>query len=141
MNAAFDRRLKLEFHGSKVTSHAGLLTYRDLDEALGLTVTGGQCLRETRTRKNGSHHLVGLLRQAVCGRLAGYEGVNDAERLCHHPAMRWIVGGRAVACGGASASQMGRFETEWLANPDDLAALAELIRRMSAERSLIAHQM
>jgi hypothetical protein len=70
--------------------------------------------------------LVGLLRQSVFGRLAGYEDVNDAERLCHDPAMRWVVGDRAIAGTAASASQMGRFETKWLSRPENLAALGDL---------------
>ena len=76
--------------------------------------------------KNRQHLLVGLLRQSVFGRLAGYEDVNDAERLCRDPAMRWVVGGRAPMGQAASTSQMGRFETEWLARPENLAALADL---------------
>jgi hypothetical protein len=62
----------------------------------------------------------------VFGRLAGYEDVNDAERLRHDPAMRWIVGEKAVSGRGASASQMGRFETRWLAAKRNLSALADL---------------
>ena len=80
----------------------------------------------SRTGKNGWHGVVGLLRQSVYGRLAGYEDVNDADRLGRDPAMRWIVGGKAVERGGASTSQMGRFETELLANDETLAALADL---------------
>jgi hypothetical protein len=67
-----------------------------------------------------------VLRLSVFGRLAGYEDVNDAERLCGDPAMRWVVGGGAPMGQDASASQMGRFETEWLAGPENLAALADL---------------
>jgi hypothetical protein len=48
-----------------------------------------------------------LLRQSVFGRLAGYEDVNDAERLRHDPAMRWIVGGKAAQGRAASPSQVG----------------------------------
>ena len=123
----FDRRLKLEFHGSKVTSDAGLLPYRELDEALGLTTLAGDVIADSRTGKNGWHGIIGLLRQSVYGRLAGYEDVNDADRLGRDPAMRWIVGDRAVERGGASTSQMGRFETELLATNDNLAALADLL--------------
>jgi hypothetical protein len=67
-----------------------------------------------------------MLRQSVFGRLAGYEDVNDAERLRHDPAMRWIVSGKAAAGCAASASQMGRFETRWLAAEKNLSALADL---------------
>ena len=83
-------------------------------------------LADARTGKNGRHRLAGLLRQSVFGRLAGYEDVNDAERLCHDPAMRWVVGDRAISGSAASASQMGRFETKWLSRPENLAALADL---------------
>ena len=51
----FDRRLKLEFHGSKVTSDAGLLQYRELDDALRLTEITGDTLTDTRRGKNGRH--------------------------------------------------------------------------------------
>jgi hypothetical protein len=122
----FDRRLLLQFRGSVITSDGGLLAYRELDDVLGLTTSGGKRLAETRTGKNRRHLLVGLLRQSVFGRLAGYEDVNDAERLCRDPAMRWVVGDRAIAGVAASASQMGRFETKWLCRPENLAALADL---------------
>jgi Transposase DDE domain group 1 len=122
----FDRRLRIQFRGARITSDAGLLAYRELDGALGLTDMTYDVLADARTGKNGRHALVGLLRQSVFGRLAGYEDVNDAERLCRDPAMRWIVGDRAVHDAAASASEIGRFETEWLTRRENLAALANL---------------
>ena len=92
----FDRRLTVQFRGSVVTSDAGLLAYRELDDALGLSAMAGEALADVRTGKNGRHALVGMLRQSIFGRLAGYEDVNDAERLRHDPAMRWVVGGKAA---------------------------------------------
>jgi hypothetical protein len=83
---------------------------------LGLMVIAGQTLADARTGRNGRQDLIGILRQSVFGRLAGYEDVNDADRLRRDPAMCWIVGGRAATKQAASTSQMGRFETEWLAN-------------------------
>jgi hypothetical protein len=62
----------------------------------------------------------------VFGRLAGYEDGSDAERLCRDPAMRWVVGDRAITGSAASASQMRRFETRWLSRPENLTALADL---------------
>src|SRR5215208_4054615 len=138
LRVTFDPRLKLEFHGSKVTSDGGLLACRELDDALGLSETAGDVLTETRTGANGRHTLLGQFRQSVFGRLAGYEDVNDADRLAHDPAMRWVVGGRAVAEQAASTSQMGRFETEVLTQAANLSALAGLSgrwnRRANARR-------
>src|SRR5271163_3579863 len=125
----FDRRLMLQFRGSVVTSDAGLLAYRELDDALGLSATAGEALADARTGRNGRHALVGMLRQSVFGRLAGYEDVNDAERLRHDPAMRWIIGGKAAKGRAASPSQMGRLETNWLARSENLAALTDLSGR------------
>ena len=113
-------------HFRPLTSDAGLLAYRELDDAIGLTVMASDVLADARTGKNGRHALAGLFRQSVFGRLAGYEDVNDAERLRHDPAMRWIVGGDAAHGSAASPSQMGRFETQWLAAPKNFAALADL---------------
>src|SRR5215218_475025 len=138
LRVTFDPRLKLEFQGSKVSSDAGLLPFRDLDDALGLTDLAGDVLAETRTGQNSRHTLIAQLRQSVFGRLAGYEDVNDAERLAHNPALRWIVCGCAVTQNAASTSQMGRFETEVLTQDANLAALTDLsgcwIDRVHARR-------
>jgi hypothetical protein len=59
----FDRRLMLRFRGSAVTSDAGLLANRELDDAIGLTVMASDVLADARTGKNGRHALAGLFRQ------------------------------------------------------------------------------
>ena len=58
----FNRKLKLEFHGTKIASDAGLLVYRELDEALGLTSLVDSELRDIRTGKNTRHSIAALLR-------------------------------------------------------------------------------
>ncbi len=122
----FDRRLKLEFHGSRIASDAGLLAYRGLDDVLGLTDPGGAAFSDPRRGKNTRHRLTGRLRQSAFGRLAGYEDANDAERLSRDPAVRAIVDRKHLDRRAASTSQMGRFETEWLATTENLAALIDL---------------
>jgi len=128
LRVGFDSRVKLRFCGSKVTSDAGLLAYRELDEALGLTEIGADLLTDSRLGSNKQHLLVPLLRQSIYSRLAGYEDVNDAERLAVDPAMRHVVGGRAAEADkeAASTSGVGRFETEMLSGRHNLMALMNL---------------
>ncbi len=101
---------------------AGLLAYRELDEAIGLTETGADLLTDSRLGSNKQHLLVPLLRQSIYSRLAGYEDVNDAQRLAVDPAMRHVVGGRAAQADkeAASTSGVGRFETETLSDRRNL---------------------
>lgn len=90
-----DRRLKLEFQGTKVTGDGGLLAYRELDDVLDLTSAIDAGLRDIRMGKSTQHGLAALLRQSIYSRLAGYDDTNAPERLALDPAMRHVAGGRA----------------------------------------------
>ena len=90
-----NRRLRLDFHGARITSDAGLLACRELDDALGLTVSAPAHLQESRHGRNVQHELAPLLRQSVYSRLAGYKDTNDAERLAK----------RSLRCRRSSAAE------------------------------------
>ena len=122
----FVRRVRLEFRGATITSDPGLLAFRELDDALGLTEAANECLQESRGGRNVQHRLVPLLRQSVYSRLAGYEDTNDAERLADDPTMRVVVGGRGPDRPAASASAMSRFETEVLTQDGNVEGLGRL---------------
>ena len=126
LRVGFEGSLKLEFHGSKVTSDAGLLAYRELDDALGLFDSVERKLNDLRTGNNIQHDLTSLIRQSVYSRLAGYEDVNDAERLAVDPTMRAITGKLARDKNSASANTMGRFETDMLTPEKNLNAMAQI---------------
>jgi hypothetical protein len=103
----FDRRLTLQFQWRDDPLRCRVAALRELDDAVGLTDTAGEVLADARTGKNFRHLPGGLLRQSVFGRLAGYEDANDADRLCHDPAMRRTVGDPAIT-ESAAAGHAGR---------------------------------
>ena len=122
----FDPKVRLEFRGATITSDAGLLACRELDDALSLTDSADDFLKESRTGKNILHKLIPLLRQSIYSRLAGYDDTNDADRLSQDPAMRVVVGWKGSDRNAASTSEMGRFETELLTQKDNLKGLDRL---------------
>jgi hypothetical protein len=126
MKLHFDGHLRLEFRGAKVTTDAGLLAVRELDDTLGLTEKAGEMIRDMRTGRNVQHELAGLLRQSVYARLAGYEDVNDQEALTRDPAMRAVVGKKALDRNAASSQTVSRFETEILTREENIEALSTM---------------
>ena len=126
LKVGFDGSIRLEFHGAKVTSDAGLLAYRDLDEALALFDSVPSVFHDSRTGRNIQHDLASLLRQSVYSRLAGYEDVNDADRLSVDPTMRRITGQKIDEKNAASTNTMGRFETQMLSAKGNLQTLSEV---------------
>jgi hypothetical protein len=122
----FDGSVKVRFVGAQVSSDAGLLAYRELDEHLGLTEMAAEELWDTRCGKNIQHSMLGLVRQAVYGRIAGYEDTNDADYLRHDPTMREVVGRMDGEERAASSSEMARLETQFLPHVMNFGALCAL---------------
>ena len=98
----FDSRVRLEFHGSKISSDGGLLLFRELDDVLGLHDIAGGLLRDTRTGHNRLHTLVGLLRQSVFGRSVF---VNKVVRFDHAASL--ILGASSARSGFSHTGPAG----------------------------------
>ena len=98
---SFNRSLKVDFQGSRVTSDGGLILLRELDERLGFGELIQQHLTDSRRGKNTQFPFADLLRQSVYSRLAGYEDLNDAERLSQDPTFR-LIGSEKIWDRGAA---------------------------------------
>ena len=126
---SFNRFLRVAFQGSRVTSNGGLLLVRELDERLGFGELIEQHFTDSRAN-NARLSLPDLLRQSVYSRLAGYEDVNDADRLSQDPAFRLIGSEKVWDRGAALPSRLQTFETELLAEEGNFAGLARLNREL-----------
>src|ERR1035437_642310 len=125
---SFNSSLKVDFQGSRVTSDGGLILVRELDERLGLEKLIEEHLSDSRQGLNKQFTLADLLRQSVYSRLAGYEDLNDAERLAADPTFRLISSQRIWDRGAALTSTLHWFETELLTKEENLIGLMALNR-------------
>jgi hypothetical protein len=112
---SFNPQLRIEFRGATVTSDAGLLLPRELDERLGLSMLIDRHVTDPRTGLNRQFPLPDLFRQAIYSRLAGYEDTNDAERLAEDPAFRLLASRERRETSVALTSTLHWFETDVLA--------------------------
>src|SRR5450759_1648996 len=133
---SFNSSLKVDFQGSRVTSDGGLVLVRELDERLGLSELIEHHLTDSRG-KNTQLPLADLFRQSVYSRLAGYEDVNDAERLSQDPTLRLISSEKIWERGAALTSRLQSFETEVLARDENLAGLEAINRGLIAQAETI----
>jgi len=123
---SFNPQLRVEFRGSTVTSDAGLLLPRELDERLGLNTLIEQHLADPRTGHNRQFPLRDLFRQSIYSRLAGYEDTNDAERLAEDPTFRMLASRERREASVALTSTLHWFETEVLAEERNYHGLLRL---------------
>jgi hypothetical protein len=114
-----------------------LILVRELDERLGLSALMERHLNDSRRGKNTQLPLADLVRQSIYSRLAGYEDVNDAERLSQDPAFRLIGSEKIWERGAALTSRLQSFETEVLTQEENLAGLAALNRELIAKAEAI----
>ncbi len=129
---SFNAALKIDFQGSRITSDGGLILVRELDERLGLGELIAEHLSDSRKGKNTQLPLADLFRQSVYSRIAGYEDVNDAERLAQDPTFRLIGSEKTWDRGAALTSRLQTFETEMLAEEENFGSLARINRELIA---------
>ena len=89
-----------------------------------------QHLTDSRRGKNTQFPFADLRRQSVYSRLAGYEHLNDAERLSQDPAFRLIGSEKVRGRGAALTFRLQTFETEMLAEEENFAGLGRLNRAL-----------
>jgi len=97
-------------NGGALTSDAGALLLRQLDERLGLTRRLMGCLVDRRERGKVQHDLLSLLRQRIYQIALGYEDCNDADHLRADPALKLAVGRAPTEPDLASQPTLSRWE-------------------------------
>lgn len=106
----FQPRVTVDFAGGTLTTDAGLLLVREFDDQLGLSDCVVDCLTDPRDRRYITHSLDALVRQRLYQIAAGYEDVNDADRLRHDPTFQVVAADGHTALG--SQPTLSRLEND-----------------------------
>lgn len=130
---SFNGFIKVDFQGSRITSDAGLILVRELDERLGLGKLIDEHLTDSRQGLNKKFPLADLLRQSVYSRLAGYQDLNDAVQVSADPTFRLLGSKKNWDRGGALTSRLQTFEAELLASEENLLGLMAVNRELLAQ--------
>jgi hypothetical protein len=120
----FSKEVIADFEGGRITSDAGGLLLRELDQRYRIAENAARCLHDPRDSHKVKHDLLTLVRQRLFAIALGYEDNNDATWLARDPAIK-IMAGRAPEGGADLASQptLSRFENR--ATAKDLCRLSE----------------
>jgi len=119
-----------DFAGGLISSDAGLLPIRQLDQRLGWTAAVARILDDARQAGKVGHDLTAMVRQRLFGLLAGYEDANDHTRLRHDPVLQTVAGSDGAAL--ASQPTLSRFENAVTAR--QVAQLNRLLLKMFIQR-------
>jgi hypothetical protein len=93
-----------------LSSDAGLLPVRQLDERLGATARFAAALTDPRQAGNVQHTLLEMVRMRVYGILADYEDQNDHDTLRSDPIFKLVAGRLPDDEDLASQPTLSRFE-------------------------------
>jgi hypothetical protein len=129
---SFNPSLRVDSQGSRVTSDRGLLLVCELDGRLGSSLLMAKHMTDDPRDKNTQLPLPGLLRPCIYSRLAGYEDMNDAERVSQDPTFRLISSEMIWERGAALTYRLQSFETELLTQEENLAGLKAINRDLIA---------
>jgi len=86
------RVIEANFDGGDISSDGGLLLLRQVDERIGLTRAVAAVLEDARDPERITHPLRDLVAQRVYALCAGYEDLNDHDRLRQDLLLRTAVG-------------------------------------------------
>jgi len=118
----FSKEVVADFAGGRITSDAGGLLLRELDQCYRLAEHAARCLHDPRESHKIKHDLLTLVRQRLSAIAQGYEDNNDAATLAQDPAFK-IMAGKAPDL--ASQPTLSRFENRVTAK--DLRRLADCL--------------